>query len=1243
MFSHSSVRPGDTLSSFDMCHADPLLPARQLARAGFAWAQGLTRLYFSSPAAGSAAPGPLLPARQRTRTAGSQSVLGKVRLGPRPLVPDLVALSSSFSARGMVNLATDLSIYNHGIRCKGVTPDSSLSIRSMFIFGSAFSTCNALRVEELMPASDLLNMGSALPPRSFAWTGLKLLASDLLHPGSSTPPQGLARSGSAAAALSFGFLEASPSSQSCRQGSPPSVLGSRLGSPASVPESATLEPSSLLRSSARAELPTSAPGRSSLGSSSPSQSHVRTGASLPSRGALKPDSTASALDFTSLGSLPLPRHPACGGLSTSPVGLLRMGTFLMFPDFLQLEASSFLHSAAHPESSLPAFHNLQPEPSPSLRAVSRCEASLFPLARARLGSLSVVSFGTLEMPLPTQSLLHADASTSAPGVAWCPALPVLDSLSPGSTTFPRSFAWAGSVSPAMSSADTGTSSLLRSPSQLDATPSLCGLQRLGLSSAALDFGTWGSSLALRSLVQLDVALLALGGVRLDPAMLALDCCSSGPMPLPRGPLCSGQFLELEKLKKWSIISLEISDYYRGEVSLPVRSSARSELVLPSCGSGCADPFMSAMDPARLDSSLPLRSCACPDPFASLLGLARSGDGLPALDLLNLEPLLPPRSLVCSGLPAAALGWAALDPLPFAQSSAQPDSSALLLGILRLEVLPSVFGVPGTGASLPMRAPAHLELATFASKAVQLGSPMLPRSSTQLGLSAPVLHSARVESSLLALDFLRLGAPSPLQSLGRLEPATPALNTARIGVPPPLKQPARPGLLLLLPSRATSGSTLAALDVFESDSASLPRSKAYLGLALATWTSLRLGTSPSVTDFGGLGLPLLLRSLSQTGMLLLATGISRPGPSVPASDSLHLESLILLRSPIRAGLASPTKLHRVGLPVPVTDSKLPGPALLLRALAQVGLPPLASGGCVGRLLLAPDFLCPGASLPPRSFSRAGSAAPASNVHLESFSSLRSSGHPGLAFSPVRRATSGLNLVVPDSAKLGPPPLVRQSARPGLPLSLVRAAVLGSSLTASELSSVGSLLLLRRLSCLDSFPSAIYALRLEVPLSAPDSSQPDVPLPLQQYACAGSAPPACGLSRIPLLPVTDLTQLDSFLSLHDIGWPGLALMPFGCVCFDAFPVALDLLYPGTSSPSHHLSCMDFAFVARGLARLGMGLPALDSAGPDSPLTARSAGSPESLPPIFGGFRLGLPSPVPDRGSLGSTLAPWLQTSA
>ena len=247
----SSVRFGAPTLLSDSVHIDLSLPVQQLAHAGFTWAQGLTRLCLSLSITSYATLDPLSPAQQSTRVSERQSVLGRARLGSFLPVPDLTVLSSSFSVRAMMHLFDYLSIYNHGIRCKGVTPDSSLSVRSMQIFDSSSSIFKSIRIEESLLAPDFLHTESMTSPHSPACVGPKPSAPDPLHLGLPLSLQGLVRSGFAAAVPGLASLGPSlPARCFQRHGPPMFALGLRLDSSALVLDFASLEVLLLPRSSA---------------------------------------------------------------------------------------------------------------------------------------------------------------------------------------------------------------------------------------------------------------------------------------------------------------------------------------------------------------------------------------------------------------------------------------------------------------------------------------------------------------------------------------------------------------------------------------------------------------------------------------------------------------------------------------------------------------------------------------------------------------------------------------------------------------------------------------------------------------------------------------------------------------------------------------------------------------------------------------------------------------------------------
>eukprot|EP00439_Symbiodinium_sp_Y106_P086953 s397_g37.t1 len=639
----------------------------------------------------------------------------------------------------------------------------------------------------------------------------------------------------------------------------------------------------------------------------------------------------------------------------------------------------------------------------------------------------VAGFGNLEVPSPAKTPMHPELLMSTVGVACQSALSVLDFLHPELFLLPRSLACTGFAPPATSLAQAGALLPLQRRSQADAPLVLCGLLRLDQSLAALSFGSSESSLSLKSLVWFNLPASILGGIRLGAPLLTCDSWATGPSLPVRSLLHSGQFLELEKLKRWSIISLELSDFYRGDAPLPLRNLARAGAILPSSGSGRPDLPTSTPDFAEFGTFPTLRSSACKEPASSIGGLHRSGPSPLVSDLLHLGSMLPPRSRARLGPAAAILNFGALGSLPPSRGCMWTGSFTLALRTLRLGLQPLVLEVAAMGSPLLLRESSRPEASLLVSGSAQAEISLLLRSLACLDAIASMLQSSRFDFSLMAMDFLHLGAPALLQSLCKLEPVPSVSDSSGTGLPPPSKHLARMDLLLSLPSCARTGFSLAVPGAFGFGLALLLRSTARPGLCLFFCRSFQAEPLPLVSDFSFFGPPLLLQSPGRSGPATLPCRVSRLGSSIPVLDSLHLESFLSLRSSLKAGHALSLDVKRVDLGVFVLGNKALGPAPSTRGLARLDLLLPACGmNCLESLLSVADFLQPEPAPSPRSAARTDLAPPASDVFLGSSPILQSFACLDIPALPVRTASSGFSLSVSDSVTVGSLLLLRQSA-------------------------------------------------------------------------------------------------------------------------------------------------------------------------------------------------------------------------
>ena len=113
-------------------------------------------------------------------------VLGSKCLGLLMLPLDLTTIGSSWSVRGSVAMTNSLAIHNYGIKCKRVQCESSLSVRSFMLFGSAFSPFQNARIGGILFALDHLHPDSIPFLKGHARFDSRLSAPDLLNLGSTS-------------------------------------------------------------------------------------------------------------------------------------------------------------------------------------------------------------------------------------------------------------------------------------------------------------------------------------------------------------------------------------------------------------------------------------------------------------------------------------------------------------------------------------------------------------------------------------------------------------------------------------------------------------------------------------------------------------------------------------------------------------------------------------------------------------------------------------------------------------------------------------------------------------------------------------------------------------------------------------------------------------------------------------------------------------------------------------------------
>ena len=218
----------------------------------------------------------------------------------------------------------------------------------------------------------------------------------------------------------------------------------------------------------------------------------------------------------------------------------------------------------------------------------------------------------------------------------------------------------------------------------------------------------------------------------------------------------------------------------------------------------------------------------------------------------------------------------------------------------------------------------------------------------------------------------------------------------------------------------------------------------------------------------LDLPLIVRSLSWVGFVLLVM------------DYLQPELSILLKSRLRLELLVPaTGWGRAGAPLPATDFLHSGPSLSTRSLARTGFP-----------TFAPDLLSLGSPMSARSPAHAGSCLPSA----------------GMACSGSVSSLPAIDLTHP-----GPSTFVQSTA------------CVAASTPAVDFLRLAFSTSLQSLMCSSlPFPVLRQTTTMDSPLPASDYLQLEAPLPIRSHTCSDVATSALdhlhlGLSLLARMPL------------------------------------------------------------------------------------------------------------------------------
>eukprot|EP00439_Symbiodinium_sp_Y106_P086706 s397_g35.t1 len=705
--------------------------------------------------------------------------------------------------------------------------------------------------------------------------------------------------------------------------------------------------------------------------------------------------------------------------------------------------------------------------------------------------------------------------------------------------------------------------LLRSSSHLGLCVPVVSACRLGVSPFVVDWAVLGASFPMRSFAKLGLSLTVS-----DSARMALT-------PFPRSSGRPGSSAFLVRVCHFGPPSPTL-DVSNPEASPPLKALTCPATPSFSCALSNAALAPFALDLASLGTSAPLRSSS------------RLGPPAVAPDVSQFSSPLPLRSFLRTGSSPLVPDSLNSELVLLVRSSAQPEVFALALGSSRL-------GFSSMLRSLARPSPLLIALDScsvgFLLSAKGFAKSEVASLTLDLAMpeSSPFMRSrSRLGPQTLLLDFLHLDMPMPPRALSRPEAFLLAHGVMRFEPPLLLLEAVHLESILSSRSPAQAETFLSVLASGHLGSSLVSRNSACAGFAAASSGHGRSDSSMLAVDFLHLGLSLSSKRLARIGMFMSSFSRARTGSISSALDPACMDLPALLRSPsCLGGCLSVSDLVLLGAPFLVQT-----PARSEAALSVL------------------DFVHVASTPPSRSLSHAGTAAFAPDAsYLDSLASLRSSSrfdflvpvaswsHPGFLLPP--QSSSPIGPAMPASDFLHPEAslLLRSTSCPGIPLMTLNFQHSG-------------FVLLLQTPRTDFAPPSTACASLGLLLFAPDLATSGLSMASHSFGWLAL-----------LLPILDLSRLDSFLSSRRPGSSDSPSLLVSLARLELSMTALDSSWPGSILTAQSVLRLEFAMMPPGAARLGLPLSVPDSVCCDLSALMHALARPDVFPSVSGRARMEL----------------------